>query len=71
MLLKMINLKIMKILFLVALSFITVYAQAQTFLFTHEPMSPFCKLMAPLMGLIIVGAIGYAVVKVISGKDKV
>lgn len=60
----------MKILFFVALSFITVCAQAQTFLFVHEPMSPFCKLIVPLMGLFIVGAIGYAVVKAISGKDK-
>ncbi len=60
----------MKILFFVALSFITDCAQAQTFLFIDEPMSPFCKLMAPLMGLFIVGAIGYAVVKAISGKDK-
>ena len=61
----------MKILFFVVLTFITYYAQAQTFLAVHEPMSPFCKVMAPLVGLFIVGAIGYGVVKVIKGKDKI
>ena len=60
----------MKILLFVALTFISFYAKAQTFLSAHEPMSPFCKVMAPLMGLFIIGAIGYGVVKVISGKDK-
>ena len=60
----------MKILFFVALTFVNFCAQAQTFLSAHEPMSPFCKVMASLMGLFIVGAIGYGVVKVIRRKDK-
>ncbi len=60
----------MKILFFAALTFVTFCAQAQTFLSAHESMSPFCKVMAPLMGLFIVGAIGYGVVKVIREKDK-
>lgn len=60
----------MKILFIVMFTFITVCAQAQTFLFMNEPMSPFCKVLLPLMGLFIVGAIGYAVVKAVGGKDK-
>ena len=60
----------MKILFFLALTFISFCAQAQTFLSAHESMSPFCKVMAPLMGLFIVGAIGYGLVKVIKGKDK-
>ena len=53
----------------VVLTFVSFCAQAQTFLFADEPMSPFCKVMAPLMGLLIVGAIGYGVVKVIVRKD--
>ena len=61
----------MKILFFVALTLISVCAQAQTFLFIDEPMSPFCKVMAPLMGLVVVGAIGYAVVKAIRGRGDV
>ena len=61
----------MKILFLVALTFMTVCAKAQTFLSTHETMSPFCKMMVPLMGLVIVGAIGYGIVKAIRGKDEI
>jgi p-aminobenzoyl-glutamate transporter AbgT len=60
----------MKILFFVVLTLINVYAHAQTFLSTHETMSPFCKTMVPLMGLFIVGAIGYGVVKAIRGNDK-
>ena len=60
----------MKILFFVALTFVGFCAQAQTFLSAHEPMSTFCKIMAPLMVLFIVGAIGYGVVKVIGRKDK-
>ena len=58
----------MKILFIVALTFVSFCAQAQTFLFADEPMSPFCKVMAPLMGLFIVGAIGYGIVKVLRRK---
>ena len=61
---------IMKILFFVALTFVSFCAQAQTFLSLREPMSPFCKVVSPLMGLFIVGAIGYGVVKVIREKDK-
>ncbi|MEO6719260.1 MAG: hypothetical protein ABIN67_02800 [Ferruginibacter sp.] len=60
----------MKILFFVALTFVSFCAEAQTFLFADEPMSPFCKVMAPLIGLFILGAIGYGVVKVIWRKDK-
>ena len=60
----------MKILFFVALTFVSFCAQAQTFLSAHEPMSPFCKVMASLVGLFVVGAIGYGVVKVIRGKDE-
>ena len=60
----------MKILFFVALTFVSFCAQVQTFLSAHEPMSPFCKVMAPLMGVFIVGAIGYGLVKVIGRKDK-
>ncbi len=60
----------MKILFFVALTFVGFCAQAQTFLSAHEPMSHFCKVMASLMGLVIVGAIGYGVAKLIRRKDK-
>jgi len=60
----------MKILFFVALTIISFSAQAQTFLSAHETMSPFCNVVTPLLGLFIIGAIGYGVVKVISGKDK-
>jgi fluoride ion exporter CrcB/FEX len=60
----------MKVLFFVVLTFASFCANAQPLLSAHEPMSPFCKVMAPLMGLFIVGAIGYAVVKVIGRKDK-
>jgi len=60
----------MKILFFVALTFFSFCAQAQTVLSAHEPMSPFCKVMAPVMGLFLIGAIGYAVVKAIERKDK-
>lgn len=62
----------MKVLLVLMLTFITCCAKAQTILFLdNQPMSPFCKVMAPLMGLIVVGAIGYAVVKAIGGKGKV
>lgn len=60
----------MKILFFATLTFLSFCAQAQTVLFVHEPMSPFCKVVAPLMGLFIVGVIGYGVLKVIGQKDK-
>jgi len=60
---------IMKIAFFVTLTFISCCAEAQTFLFLDEPMSPFCKIMAPLMGLLIIGVIGYGIVKVIRRKD--
>ncbi len=60
----------MKILLFAALTIVSFCAQAQTFLFAHEPMSPFCEVVAPLMGLFIFGAIGYGVVKVIRRKDK-
>jgi hypothetical protein len=59
----------MKILFFVALTLVSFCAQAKTFFSADEPMSPFCKVMAPLMGLFILGVIGYGVVKVIRGKD--
>lgn len=59
----------MKTLFFVALILITACAQAQSFLLIDEPMSPFCKVMAPLMAVVVLGAIGYAVVKAIKGKD--
>jgi hypothetical protein len=61
----------MKILLLLALSFITLCAQAQTFLFLDEHMSPFCKVMAPVMGIAVIGALGYVVVKAIRRKDDV
>ena len=67
---KLIKKKIMKILFFVALTFVSFCAQAKTFFSADEPMSPFCKVMAPLMGLFITGAIGYGVVQVIRRKDK-
>lgn len=57
--------------FVITVIFLSVSTQAQTFLVFDEPMSPFCKVMAPLMGLVVVGAIGYAVVKAIKGKDSV
>ena len=60
----------MKILFVVALTFISFCAPAQIFLFVDDPMSPFCKVMAPLVGLLIAGAIGYGIVKVIRRKDR-
>lgn len=60
----------MKTLFVVVLTLITACAQAQTFLVMDESMSPFCKVMAPLMGLVVIGAIGYAVVKAVRGKDE-
>jgi hypothetical protein len=59
----------MKTLFFVALTFVSFCAQAQTFLFADEAMSPFCKVMAPLMALLIIGAIGYGIVKLIRRKD--
>lgn len=61
----------MKIFFVITMILLSVCAQAQTFLVFDEPMSPFCKVMAPLMGLVVVGAIGYAVVKAVRGKDRV
>ena len=61
----------MKILFLVALILMSICAHAHSFLFIDEPMSPFCKAMLPMMGVFIVGIIGYAVVKAIRGKDDV
>ncbi len=61
----------MKTLLVVLLTLIAACAQAQTFLVIDESMSPFCKVMAPLMGLVVVVAIGYAVVKAIRGKDGV
>jgi uncharacterized membrane protein (DUF106 family) len=61
----------MKTLILLVLTLITASAQAQTFLVIDEHMSPFCRMVAPLMGVFVVGAIGYAVVKAITGKDKV
>ena len=60
----------MKILFFVALTFVSFCAQAKTFFSADEPMSPFCKVVAPLMGLFIVGVIGYGVLKMIGQKDK-
>ena len=60
----------MKILFFIALAFVGLCSQAQTFLSIHEPISPFCKVMASLMGLFIVGAIGYGIVKMFGKKDK-
>ena len=60
----------MKILFFAVLTLVSFCAQAQTVLSAHEPMSPFCKVVAPLMALFIIGAIGYGVLKVIERKDK-
>ena len=60
----------MKTLFFVALTIISFSAQAQTFLSAHESMSPFCNVVTPLVGLFVVGAIGYGIVKVIRDKDK-
>lgn len=60
----------MKILIFAALTFVSFLAQAQTVLSAHEPMSPFCKVVVPLIGLFIAGAIGYGVLKVIGQKDK-
>ncbi|MDO9372819.1 MAG: hypothetical protein Q7T76_00305 [Ferruginibacter sp.] len=60
----------MKILFFLALTLAGFCANAQTLLSANEPMSPFCKVMAPLMVLSIVGAVGYGVVKLIERRDK-
>ena len=60
----------MKTLFFVALIFVSCFAKAQTFLIAGESMSPFCQVMAPLMVLLVLGGIGYVVVKAIKEKDK-